>query len=49
MKALVKDFTKNIGQIEKMVSKIRFNCQEILPEDPKPTTQPSDGRFFITR
>jgi hypothetical protein len=27
MKSLVKDFTKNIGQIEKMVSKIRFNCQ----------------------
>lgn len=36
MKGLVKEFTKNIGQIEKMVSKIRLTCQEILPEDPKP-------------
>jgi hypothetical protein len=49
MKGLVKDFTKNIGQIEKMVSKIRFNCQEILPEEPKPVVPVNDGRFTISR
>ena len=45
---MIKDFTKTPSQVEKMVSRLRWNSQEILSDEKAKDEMQGTGSFKIT-
>ena len=48
VKFQIKDFNKTPAQVEKMVSRLRWNCQEIISDEKMKDEAQGTGSFKIT-
>ena len=48
VKVQIKEFTKTPSQVEKMVSRLRWNCQELISDEKAKDEVQGSGSFKIT-